>query len=186
MVNLLLPFIVLILFMLIFFYMRREDEEHFQVKDIKIVQKKNKNFALDEYSLNDGSKSIEIKGEWNFDKKEIYLVDNKKKIPIKKNKNVYEFVDSHGHDIQFKYNGSCGDIIINNHSDDLTVCHKDGEYIFKRKDTEIAKIFNNNDTTYKINVKEKSVEKYIKIFFVVFVVFNQIQKELTISLDSII
>lgn len=168
--------------------------EHFENKlgNVKIVQKINKSFDLDNYiAYDDGKEILKSGGKWNLDEKNLYVMHDKIKIDIIDNKNVYTFKNKYDVQLTFRNNDVCGTMIINDHMDELNVCHSNtDEYIFKRKNIDIADVKlekkGNDENIYLLNIINKSAQNYKEIFIISFIIFNQIEKELNLSFDEIL
>ncbi len=187
-------FTLLAIYLLLFW----KTTEHFDNNDknnsvnisIKIIQKPNDKFELDDYkAVDDKDKEIlKCNGKWNFDEKNFNISMGNKSIKVVDHDNTYKFENV---TLTYKNNDTCGDIVIGNYSDELKACHRDVGYIFFRKSKEkpmatITLLNKGNENVYMLNILDKSVENYKEIFIISFIIFNQTEKELNISLDKVL
>jgi hypothetical protein len=159
-----------------------------QSKNIIISVDKNvKKDTLPIYSVN---KQIIAGGKWSLDNKNIYIIDDKGiKTNIILNKNIYEFGNN---TISYNNNGDCGEIIVDNYTDELKICfNRDTNgYLFKRNNDVIAEITQTKDSsdskisTFELNMKDTD-PKYKTLFIVAFIIFHQNDIDINTSFDTI-
>ena len=172
---------------------RRLNIEHFDNNDnITISQKIVDSFNLDEYiAYNNDKEILKSGGIWNLREVRPYIMIGNNRIDINNNKNVYNFTDSYKHDIRMIYTSDCSDLIINNYMDEIKICYIEDEdkYVFRRKGKDFAEIkldsSKKNNKIYKLRNITK-ITNYNEIYIVSFIIYNQINKELNISLDNIL
>ncbi len=187
--------IILLIILYILWYQKNYSlYEYFTMQNIKIIQKINDSFEIDDYKAYDENDKEIIKsgGKWNLINKDFYVEINNKKIKINDNNNIYLFKTSNNYDVSliYKNNENCGDIIINNHMDEIKCCHTKDGYMFSRKNKNIAEIKlekeGNKEKKYSLDILDKSTMDYRDIYVIAFIIFNQTNKELSISLDKIL
>lgn len=168
--------VLLIIIYLIFF--KKDPIEISNV--IKIIQKPVKSLNLDEYTVYK-NKDLLLKsgGTWSLDKKNLYVTLGKTKVNIDIRGNQYHFTYKHDTTI------SGNEIIIDNYADVIQIKKiKDG-YQFVRKNKVLAEIVfyekDGGDNVFHINIKEN--EDYLYIYVIAFIIFEQINKDINMSLD---
>lgn len=169
-------FILLIIIYLIFFKKNTIENSN----TFKIIQKTVKSFNLDEYTVYK-NKDILLKsgGTWSLDKKNLYITIDKTKININIHGNEYHF--THKHDATISGN----EIIIDNYADVIQIKKiKDG-YQFVRKNKVLAEIVfyekDDGNNVFHLDIKEN--EDYLYIYIIAFIIFEQINKDINMSLD---
>lgn len=178
--------VILFVFMVYIFFPRINITEHMtnkepKIEDIIINQVKNKGFEFDTYTVNDWLKTG---GKWDLNEKEPFIMINGKKVVIKDSKNVYMF-EIDGREVKLTYNNKCGEIVINNYTDEFKICGEyNGNYVIQKGEKILANIDNVEKNKYKLNIKDGKQE-YINIYIISFIIMNQIEKELQISLDEL-
>ncbi len=161
--------------------------ERFDNSNIKIIHKTFNAFKFDDYSAYQNNKEfLKSNGIWNLHQKNIYVTVNNKKIPIIDTNNIYTFQTINGYKVKLTYqnNDVCGDIIINNHTDEFKCCHNNNGYTFKRSNQIIAKINKIKNEEYTLEMMKDT--EYRDVYIICFIIFQQTQKELEISLDKIL
>jgi hypothetical protein len=167
-----------------------ENMENMENNNFIIIRYPNDKFELNKYIGKINNKIIySIKGEWNLDKKKLIININDKNIKIKNNNNIYTYKNENDIKIIYKNQEICADIIIDNHVDELKVKKINNDYIFYRnlEDEFIEKIEDKKkDNEYNVKIIKKEDEKYNELFFITFIILDQMNKELNISFDKIL
>ena len=175
---------IFILFCLsIFIYILLKNNTNIPSNSLLILQSINNSFSLDNYKVMQGDKVLLTSGgKWNLGDKNLYVMIGNTKVNIDISGNKYHF--NYKHDVILSGN----EIIVDNYSDVFNVKKIKEGYEYMRNDKLLANIIykDHNDNgietnIYNINIKNN--EDYLYIYIICFIILNQIDKDINISLD---
>lgn len=171
--------IIITIVVVVYILMKKEKKSSSNV--IEIIQEPTKSFGLDEYTVYKGDDEIlKSGGTWELANKNLYFIIGKEKVKVNTSNHSYVFTYQNNVSI----NGN--NIVIDNYKDEIRII-KDGDgYKFMRDNIEIAEVkyIRTNRAGEKIyNLEMYKSENYLYIYLISFVILNQIEKDLNISLD---
>jgi hypothetical protein len=152
---------------------------------------KTKEFELDNYTIfdNNNNQLWQTSGKWNLDEFTLQLTNGKTNIVITRKDNTYKYSFNNLAVItEYKKTAkSIGTIIVNNYEDELY--YTIDNTIMRQENTpSLANIIlqqqpQNKTTINYILIYNESDSKYMILYIISFIIFNQINKQLNYSHD---